>query len=206
MYESQAENIVQEQDTITEVKTVSKPKSVKQQIATGKKKKKRKLKKSVNYVIELGKRIGIGAVILWVLLTFVFGITVLRGNYMFPALRDGDLVITYKLQKPLSSQVVAYKIDKTTRIGRIVAMSGDVVEITESGELIVNGSRISEEIFYATSPKGSAVTYPYTVPDESVFVLNDYRTLEDPDSRIMGAIKNSDLKGVVSFVLRRRGF
>ena len=40
MYESQAENIVQEQDTITEVKTVSKPKSVKQQIATGKKKKK----------------------------------------------------------------------------------------------------------------------------------------------------------------------
>ena len=167
---------------------------------------KKKRKKTTDYVVELLKRIVIGVVVIWALLTFVFGITAVHGNYMFPALRDGDLVITYRFDKPTATQVVAYKTDSGTRIGRVVASAGDVVDITEAGELIVNGSRISEEIFYPTKPVAANVTYPYTVPEKSVFVLNDYRTLENQDSRSFGAVSLKKTKGVVTFVFRRRGF
>jgi signal peptidase I len=58
-------------------------------------------------------------------------------------------------------------------IGKIVAFSGVVVEITEAGELIINGSCDSEEVFYPTKPLGTAIRYPYTIPANSVFVMND---------------------------------
>jgi signal peptidase I len=70
--------------------------------------------------------------------------------------------------------------------------------------ITVNGYGIFEETVYSTTAEGSSVTYPYTVPDNSVFVLNDFRS--DPeDSRTYGAIPRSDVEGEVIFILRRRG-
>ena len=166
----------------------------------------KKKKGKTDYKMGFIKRIVASVVICFIVFTFVFGITIVKGNYMFPAFRDGDLIITYKLEKAVSSEVVAYKSTEGTKLGRIVAIDGDTVEITSAGELLVNGSRASEEIFYPTSPMGSNITYPYKVPHDSVFVLNDYRTIGENDSRTLGAIPKSSLKGKVSFVFRRRGF
>ena len=40
------------------------------------------------------------AVMTWAILHFVLGIYVVHSNDMYPALRDGDLCITWKLKKP----------------------------------------------------------------------------------------------------------
>ena len=166
-----------------------------------------KQRKQRNYIIEFLKRIIGGALIAWVLLTFVFGITTVKGNYMFPALRDGDLVITFKIGDPVSSEAVAYKTKDGVRLGRIVGMEKDEIGIKEDGALTINEIALSEEIFYPTTKlDNSIINFPYIVPENSVFILNDYRTLGEPDSRVYGAISRENLRGKVIFVFRRRGF
>ena len=82
-------------------------------------------------------------------------------------------------------------------------MPGDTVEISD-GSLTVNGYGAFEDAVYPTTDEGSKITYPYKVPEDTVFVLNDYRS-DATDSRTYGAIPKSDTKGCVVFVMRRRG-
>jgi signal peptidase I len=60
-----------------------------------------------------------------------------------------------------------------------------------------------EEVFYATEAKPGGIEFPYTVPEDSYFVLCDYRTAA-ADSRNYGAISKADIIGKVITVLRRR--
>jgi signal peptidase I len=48
------------------------------------------------------------------------------------------------------------------------------------------------------------IEYPYTVPEDSYFVLCDFRTSSD-DSRSYGAVPKEDLDGKIITILRRRG-
>jgi signal peptidase I len=142
---------------------------------------------------------------LWATFTFVFGVRQMHGETMYPRLRDGDLMIYYRLeQNYYTGDVVTFEVDGNQRTARIVAMGGDVVTLSDSGELIVNGGVQSEEIFYPTQAIEGGVIYPYTVPEDSYFVLCDFRT-SSSDSRDYGAISRSDLDGKVITILRRRG-
>jgi signal peptidase I len=77
------------------------------------------------------------------------------------------------------------------------------VEVTEDGQLIVNGNVQAEEIFYPTEPDSAGITYPYTVEENSYFMLCDFRTASQ-DSRNYGAIPEEDFYGKVITILRRR--
>ncbi len=140
----------------------------------------------------------------WIALTFVFGVYHLKGNRMFPSLRDGDLILTYRLEAYKPGEVVAYHLDGTTRFGRITAFPGNTVEIAENG-ILVNGTEQGEQIFYPTEPAEGGISYPYTVPEDSFFLLNDYRP-DKSDSRSFGAVAKTDLEGKVIYIFRRRGF
>jgi signal peptidase I len=125
---------------------------------------------------------------------------------MYPRLRDGDLILYYRLEQDYAiDDVVTFQLNDDTFWCRIVAQGGDVVDLSADGQLIVNGNVEQEdEIFFETEPQSINVTYPYTVPENSYFVLCDYRTTSF-DSRTYGAIPQSDLDGKVITVLRRRG-
>jgi signal peptidase I len=99
--------------------------------------------------------------------------------------------------------VVVFKINGMTRVARIAAQGGDVVDVTEDGDLLVNGNVQAEEIFYLTEPDTPGVAYPYTVEEDSYFVLCDFRTASQ-DSRSYGAIPAEDIYGKVITILRRR--
>ena len=49
------------------------------------------------------------------------------------------------------------------------------------------------------------ISYPYTVGEDQVFILNDFRS-DSTDSRLFGAVDMKDVKGPVLIMLRRRGF
>lgn len=130
----------------------------------------------------------------------------MRGNYMFPNIKDGDVVVAYRFDTYVQEDLVIYKTDDGLKVGRVVALEGDTISFTDDGELMINGSVASEEIFYATTANSSNLEYPYTVKSGEVFILNDYRSLSETDSRQLGGIKTSEIKGKVFFQLRRRGF
>jgi signal peptidase I len=144
--------------------------------------------------------------VVWAIFTFVFGIRQVSGETMYPRLRDGDLILYYRLEQDYQiGDVVTFKDEGEKLQGRIVAQGGDVVELTDDGQLVVNGNPQNEEIFYVTNEAiFQGVEFPYTVEADSYFVLSDFRT-EGYDSRNFGAVSRKDLDGKVITLLRRRG-
>ena len=155
------------------------------------------------YILKFFLKLVTIVVVTWGLLHFVFGLFILRGNYMFPAVRDGDLCFTYRLEDYVIGDVVLYNHDGKERVGRVIATAGMDVEVNETGELLVEGMVPAEQIFYLT--EAGTQKYPYTVKEGEVFIMNDFRS-DVEDSRTYGSIKKTDLDGKCIFVIRRRGF
>lgn len=127
-----------------------------------------------------------------------------EGTQMFPALKDGDLTLCYSLpQQYRSNDIIMYEQNGQNHFGRIISVGGNDVNIDGSGDVKINGISEGGEIVYSTYKKGS-ISYPYHVPQDSVFVLGDYRK-ETQDSRSYGAITKTQIKGKVLTILRRRG-
>jgi signal peptidase I len=161
--------------------------------------------KQKEIVLRFITKLAVVLLLIWAIFTFVFGIRQVSGEFMYPRVRDGDLVLYYRLENDYQiGDVVTFKLDDTTFLCRIVAQGGDVVDLDEDGQLLVNGAVQQEEIFYPTYAQDGDVTYPCTVEENSYFVLCDYRTIGF-DSRTYGTIPRDTLEGKLITVLRRRG-
>lgn len=141
---------------------------------------------------------------LWLLFSFVFCLHRVHGNDMYPAMQDGDVVLAWRLQGSYNqNDVVVYRSGGKELVGRVLAKEGDVVDLTDDGQVTVNGTPESNEIYQTKAEK--AVKFPYLVPKGKVFVLGDFRT-QATDSRNLGAIPTNDVEGVTIGLLRRRKF
>lgn len=156
--------------------------------------------------ISLFWRVLFLAVFGYVFFTQVFLVTQAVGTDMFPSVKDGDLLIAYRLQQEyFREDIVVFTMDGEQRIGRVVATEKDKVEIGETGSVFVNGAMQGGEILYPTyASETSGIEYPYVVPDGHIFVLCDYRT-RSTDSREFGAVSMEDVEAKVITILRRRG-
>ena len=138
------------------------------------------------------------------LFTEVFLVAQVTGNGMFPAVKDGDLMIVFRMQQDYAkNDVIAVNVDGKRQIGRIIARETDVVMLDETGTLTVNGTVQGGEILYPSYAK-EGIEYPYRVPDGHVFVMGDYRT-QTTDSRDWGAVPMEQVEGKIITILRRRG-
>lgn len=167
---------------------------------------KRKVKSDKQLFAGLLIKLAVIAMLIWATFSFVLGVHLHYGNNMHPSVRDGDLVISLRVQKPYINSAVLYKHEGKTCVGRVIALEGNTVDISDNGELTVNGIVPSEEIFYPTfKADGSPIEFPYTVSEGEVFILNDFRN-DTNDSRAFGGVKKKDVMGPLLFTARRRGF
>ena len=167
--------------------------------------------------------------IVFLLLTFVFKIFRMSGNTMYPYIQDGDLCIFYRLDDLYLNDVVIYEDDDGNEcVGRVRATGGQVISFNENGGYTVDGYQPIEENPYETYAAGISkdetsddtaseaataddadmtvgITYPLTLSGNEYFILNDFRQLTT-DSREIGPIDRSRIKGKLIFVLRRRNF
>lgn len=136
--------------------------------------------------------------------TFVFGIYRSTDTSMAPAIRDGDLVIYYRLDKLYtSSDVLVTDFEGGTLALRVIAVEGDEVDIREEG-LYINGSlQVERNIYETTYRFTEGVDFPLTVGEGEVFVLGDSRE-NSTDSRIFGPVDIDDTHGKVMSVIRSR--
>ena len=154
--------------------------------------------------INLFFRVVVLALTAYVIFTQVFLVTQNKGLGMFPAMKDGDLIIAYRLQQDYAkNDVVVFDRDGRQEVGRLIARETDVVTMDENGTLRVNGTVQTGEIMYPTYTK-EGLEYPYVVPEGHVFIMGDYRT-NTVDSRDYGPISMENLKAKVITILRRRG-
>ena len=72
--------------------------------------------------------------------TFLYGIARINDVSMKPAIKDGDLVMYYRLDKRfVSGDVAVFEDNGRNTTGRVVAVAGDTVDITKDG-LKINGA------------------------------------------------------------------
>lgn len=144
--------------------------------------------------------------VIGILFGVVFGLTPMANADMQPAVCAGDLMLYYRLDKNLKSDdVVVFQKEGIQYTGRIVAVPGDVVEITDESELMVNKNTVMEDnIFYTTSAYDSEVEYPLALKENQYFILCDNRE-GAKDSRSFGVVDTSEIKGKVITIVRRSG-
>lgn len=162
-----------------------------------------KVKKILKRIMYMFIKIIIVAIILFLLFTFVFGFHTQKGLSMYPKFVDSDLLLYYRLEKNFhTGDVVIARVGNKDYALRIVAITNDIVDMDEDGNLIVNSHEVTEDIFYVTKKKKD-ISYPYIVGKDEFFLLGDYRT-HSKDSRNFGSIKMENIKGKVINVLRTR--
>ena len=144
--------------------------------------------------------------VIGILFGVVFGLTPMANADMQPAVCAGDLMLYYRLDKNLKSDdVVVFQKEGIQYTGRIVAVPGDVVEITDESDLMVNKSTVMEDnIFYTTPAYDSEVEYPLALKEDQYFILCDNRE-GAKDSRSFGVVETSELLGKVIHIVRRSG-
>lgn len=136
---------------------------------------------------------------------FVFGILRVNDRSMFPAVKDGDLVVYYRLDKKyIAGDSVVTEYGGKKQVRRVVAIAGDTVDIDENG-LIINGALQQENGIYENTQRYTqGVDFPLTLKKDEIFVLGDGRE-NSTDSRIYGAVKIQDTYGKVMTLIRHRG-
>ena len=83
--------------------------------------------------------------------TFMYGMARINDVSMKPAIKDGDLVMYYRLDKRfVSGDIAVFKKDGRTTTGRVVAVAGDTVDITKDGLNDLTALRRFHRIFILT--------------------------------------------------------
>lgn len=145
-------------------------------------------------------------ILVFILLNYVFGLTRNLSLNMQPAVQDGDLILYFRLVDLYDADdVVVVNYQDKVILSRVVAVSGDTVDIAENG-LIINGSYVQEpKVMGETTQFENGVTFPLVVPAGKAFVLGDNRE-HATDSRIFGCVDMNDIYGRVVGLFRRRNF
>ena len=152
----------------------------------------------------LGIKVAAISIAFVLIFTFFYGFHRNIDPGMNPAIKDGDLILFYRLSGDYTSgDLVLLDFEGERQVRRVVAIAGDVVDINEQG-LVINGSIQQEhDIIGETHRYLDGITFPITVGDGQVFVLGDARE-NAADSRIYGPVDTKNIRGRVMTVIRRR--
>lgn len=134
-----------------------------------------------------------------------FGIAVVSGTSMAPALYPGDVILFWKLSSTYErDEIILIKTDgREDYVKRIIGLPGETIEI-RSGTMMIDGDiRHETHIFEETYPKPQ-VSYPLELSVHEYFVMGDHRS-DSRDSRNYGPIDSTQIDGKVLIIFRRGG-
>ena len=119
---------------------------------------------------------------------------------MEPTIKTGDVVLVNAMSYQADStvrrgDVVVFRYKGNDLIKRVVATSGDTVDIA-NGEVLVNGEAAQQ--YYIKDDVLTDGETHLAVPSGKVFVLGDNRS-NSKDSRMIGCISTDDILGQAFF-------
>ena len=212
---SEAENAT---ETETEAKAeVAEAAESAEEEPESKKEKKKKKKKSrkerpedVNIVkdlLTLIPYIGVVILICFLIVTFVGRRTTVHGDSMNPTLQSGDSLwvnmLAYKFGDPQRYDIIVFPYqDDVHYIKRIIGLPGETVQITDTGDILINGEVLVEPKKFDRIRSNGIASSPITLGEDEYFVLGDNRN-NSRDSRWadVGNIKRDKIIGRAAFRL-----
>ena len=115
---------------------------------------------------------------------------------MLPTLKNGDYVITKKIQKIQRNQIVIFNFQNSLMIKRVVGIAGDHILIKE-GQVYLNQSTISNDYLEGLPESNYTDFHNLTIPDNNLYVLGDNRRQSSKDSRELGSINHESVSEIV---------
>lgn len=137
------------------------------------------------------------AVLIAVLLLPVLQIS---GTSMTESLQDEDIVVALNRSGYRTGDIIAFYYNNNILVKRVIAVSGDWVDIDKDGNVYVNDRLLDEPYVTEKSLGICDITLPYQVPEGRIFVLGDHRdTSVDSRSSAIGSISEEFLVGKIFF-------
>ena len=136
--------------------------------------------------------------------TFVIQPYVIPSGSMIPTIEIQDRVLAnkfvYRFREPEAGEIVVLD-DPTgtvpTLIKRVVATGGQTVDL-QDGAVVIDGVVLEEPYIHGQPSEPMSIEMPYTVPEDSVWLMGDNRT-NSADSRVFGAVPLSEIRGEAVF-------
>ena len=135
-------------------------------------------------------------------LTAMLFLPVLRiyGHSMNNTLESGELVVSLKGANFKTGDIIAFYYNNNILVKRVIANSGDWVDIDLDGNVYVNQQKIEEPYLKEKAFGEPDIDFPYQVPEDRVFVLGDNRAVSvDSRSKAMGCVSSEQIVGKVVF-------
>lgn len=150
--------------------------------------------KSTTYTLITVAAIAVLVATLWMPVLQIYG------SSMNPTLQDGQIVFSVKTNNWEQGDILAFYYNNKVLIKRVIALPGDFVNITEDGSVYVNDTLLEEPYVAEPSLGAADITFPYQVPEDSIFVLGDHRsTSVDSRHTALGCVTQEQIVGKVVF-------
>lgn len=120
----------------------------------------------------------------------------IHGNSMTPTLENEQIVLSLKTKKMESGQIVAFYYNNKILVKRVIAQSGDWVNIDAEGNVFVNGQQLHEPYLTEKAFGECDIELPYQVPENRVFVMGDHRSTSiDSRNTAVGCVEMEQIVG-----------
>lgn len=120
------------------------------------------------------------------------------GTSMTPTLSNDELVVCKRRGDFKQGDIVAFYYNNKILLKRVIAVSGDTVDIKDDGTVYVNGKKLDEPYVKDKAFGECNISLPYQVPDQRIFVMGDHRSTSiDSRSTAIGCVSEEAVVGKV---------
>ncbi|MBQ8503565.1 MAG: signal peptidase I [Clostridia bacterium] len=122
------------------------------------------------------------------------------GSSMTPSLEDGEIVVSTKSTDFTSGEIIAFYYNNNVLIKRVIATSGQWVNIKEDGSVYVDGEPLNEPYVSEMALGDCDIELPYQVPENKIFVMGDHRSVSvDSRNSVIGCVSEEQIVGKIVF-------
>jgi len=124
----------------------------------------------------------------------------INGSSMEDTLQSGDLAVAVNGSRYKAGDVIAFNYNSSILVKRVIALSGDWVDIDGDGNVYVNEKLLDEPYVSEKALGKSNIKFPCRIQEGHVFVLGDHRTVSiDSRNSAVGCVEQKDVMGEVLF-------
>ncbi|NLB08351.1 MAG: signal peptidase I, partial [Clostridiales bacterium] len=154
----------------------------------------RSVLRSTIYTLITVAAIAILVATLWLPVLQIYGAS------MSPILQDGDIIVSVKTSNFEPGDIISFYYNNKILVKRVVARSGEWVDIDKDGNVYVNDTLLDEPYLDEKAFGDCNIELPYQVPDGRVFVMGDHRSVSvDSRNTAVGCVSQELIVGKIIF-------